>query len=63
MCRVAEHVAGGLVYRHGAGPGRRVGYGSGVNLAGLETPVGHVHGLLAFRRPATGLKTSLSVRR
>ncbi len=43
---VAEGVAGGLVDRHGPGPGGGVGHGSGVDLTGLESPVGHGSGLL-----------------
>ena len=48
MRRVAEHIARRLVDRHRPGPGCRVGYGSGVYLAGLETPVGHVRGSPLF---------------
>jgi hypothetical protein len=44
--RVPEDVARRLVDRHRARPGGRVGYGSSMDLAGLETPVGHVRGLL-----------------
>ena len=43
---VPEGVAGGLVDGNGPGPGGGVGHGSGVDLAGLESPVGHGSGLL-----------------
>ncbi len=43
---VPEHVARGLVDRHGPGPGGRVGHGPGVDLLGLESPaLGHRHSL------------------
>ena len=45
--RVAEVVARRLVDRHRPRPGRRVGFGAGMDLAGLETP------LLAHRGDAT----------
>ena len=60
MRGVPEDVARRLVDRHGPGPGRRVGHGSGVDLSGLETPVGHVRDLLRRRvrqkRAATALR-------
>ena len=39
---VAEHERRRLVDRDGPGAGRRVGFCAGVDLTGLETPVGHV---------------------
>ncbi len=47
--RVTEDVARRLVDRHGPSPGGRVGHRSGVDLSGLETPVGHEGDLLARR--------------
>ena len=41
--RVAELVRGGLVDRHGPGAGGGVGLLAGVDLAGLEAPVGVAH--------------------
>jgi hypothetical protein len=45
MGRVPERVARGLVDRHGSRPGGRIRYGTSVDLAGFESPVGHGGGL------------------
>src|ERR1019366_6602611 len=42
MGRVPKDVAGRSIDWHRSCPRGRVGHGSGVNLAGLEAPVGHL---------------------
>ena len=49
---VPKGVAGGLVDRHRAGTGGRIGHRTGVDLASFETPVGH--GVASLRRSGVG---------